>query len=950
MPRHVTSLGGSSFATSSKILQKYEQDRMYQIHKQKLANSKHMLNNSRPGTYPHLILRLKQIQKEEERQAEVDHDNKILLNRMTRILKYGGKVDNWNDYESRSLNYPYRERQTQKIARENRGIAYRLEKVRPVYQRKKWDSEYKQHEYLRSMLAESTKDYTKLTPRRYNSRISKARSLDTGLSQAYEDDFESDHEEEEKTKLPKLVSKKEKHENLQSKDSVKNETKSVKLPQIQQNQNQMQQGENKRMERDRNAGTTEDNSDIALLFKAAKKMAKPDEVFIKVLVKKSHKQRMPLKEKFRQKYDLDLMTELKSGLGLDWERLIDALLQEQGVSDAFAVFDALSTSEYIDIIEILCARDNAGISELNDSYRQEFSISLEEDITDRTEPPVQTLLLALVKGHKEGSGEMDPKEAWNDAKELHESGDDRWTGESGKFVKLLTEKPLAHLKSVLTEFKDASGGRDILEIVKEECPADYNRALAALINYIKGPAMYYAEVLFRHKVSSNDSIFVSTLVTRSEIDMPMVRKLYKKKYDSDLVEDIKPHPTRTVLVALASKIPPTTKTKESLSKITYGRGGPPSAIRQQQSTPRKQNHKKVRQPDEASIAASIDSNPHNQPSRRGHAEAAKQQEMKEKLHEDGDHNGTVKPARNFNAHDDCERLQKAMDGGAADMEVIISIIPKRSNKQRQELKRKYDEKFKKNLMIELEEELQGDFEEIVLALMMMPHEYDAYCVHEAVEGLGTSDATLLGIIGTRSGREMRAIKEHYKKAHKLDMEKDVVADISSPFAHLLVQLIQGNRETGSDVNTKEAEEDAKKLYKDGKPIDPDDSTFKDLLAKKNHAQIKAIFEEYKKIAGTDIYTSLKNANLGDDEDSFITIAKAIEDPVHFYAEKLHDCFSGLGTNDNMLIRIVVSRSEMDLIDIKEKYQELYSKSLSESVQNECKGDYKYILLAIIGDK
>ncbi|KAL3874219.1 hypothetical protein ACJMK2_037264, partial [Sinanodonta woodiana] len=281
------------------------------------------------------------------------------------------------------------------------------------------------------------------------------------------------------------------------------------------------------------------------------------------------------------------------------------------------------------------------------------------------------------------------------------SGDDRWTGESGNFFKLLTEKPFIHLKSVLSEFKVVSGGRDVLEIVKEECPADYHRTMTALISYIKSPANYYADVLFKHKVSSNDPVFVSTLVTRSEIDMPMVKMFYKKKYDSDLVEDIstKPHPTRAVLVALASKIPPTTKTKESLSKITYGRGGPPSAIRQQQSTPRRENPSRVRHPDEASIAASIDSNPLNQPSRRVHAETAKQQhkeqEVKERLHEDGDHNGTVKPSKNFNANDDCERLQKAMDGNAADMGVIISIITKRSNKQRQELKRKYDEKFKK---------------------------------------------------------------------------------------------------------------------------------------------------------------------------------------------------------------------------------------------------------------
>lgn len=40
-------------------------------------------------------------QKEEERQAEIDHENKILLNKMTHVLKYGGNIDNWNNYESR---------------------------------------------------------------------------------------------------------------------------------------------------------------------------------------------------------------------------------------------------------------------------------------------------------------------------------------------------------------------------------------------------------------------------------------------------------------------------------------------------------------------------------------------------------------------------------------------------------------------------------------------------------------------------------------------------------------------------------------------------------------------------------------------------------------------------------------------------------------------------------
>ena len=67
-------------------------------------------------------------------------------------------------------------------------------------------------------------------------------------------------------------------------------------------------------------------------------------------------------------------------------------------------------------------------------------------------------------------------------------------------------------------------------------------------------------------------------------------------------------------------------------------------------------------------------------------------------------------------------------------------------------------------MIELTSELSGDMEEIVLALMMAPYEYDAWVLHEAVEGLGSSEATLIGILSTRSPGQMKAIREHYRKS------------------------------------------------------------------------------------------------------------------------------------------------------------------------------------------
>nr|XP_057914079.1 annexin A11-like isoform X1 [Doryrhamphus excisus]XP_057914080.1 annexin A11-like isoform X1 [Doryrhamphus excisus] len=311
--------------------------------------------------------------------------------------------------------------------------------------------------------------------------------------------------------------------------------------------------------------------------------------------------------------------------------------------------------------------------------------------------------------------------------------------------------------------------------------------------------------------------------------------------------------------------------------------------------------------------------------------------------------GTIKDFPGADPLKDVEVLRKAMKGFGTDEQAIIDLLGSRSNKQRVPLLRAYKTSYGKDLIKDLHSELSGDFRKLVMATLKSPAEFDASEIHCAIKGAGTDEACLIEILSSRSNAEIKEISRIYKTEYKKSMEDAISSDTSGHFRRLLISLAQGNRDERQNVDLSLAKQDAQALYAAGEnKLGTDESKFNAILCARSKPHLRTVFLEYQKMCGRDIEKSIGREMSGDLENGMLAVVKCIKNTPAYFAERLYKAMKGAGTKDTTLIRIMVSRSEVDMLDIRQEYVRNYGKSLYTHISGDTSGDYKKLLLKLCG--
>uniref|UniRef100_A0A7N6APX6 Annexin n=1 Tax=Anabas testudineus TaxID=64144 RepID=A0A7N6APX6_ANATE len=637
--------------------------------------------------------------------------------------------------------------------------------------------------------------------------------------------------------------------------------------------------------------------DAETLYNAMKGIGSDKEAILDLITSRSNAQRQEIITAYKSSFGQDLIEDLKYELTGKFERLIVSLMRTPAYHDAKEIHDAIKgvgTNERC-LIEVLASRNNRQIHEMVAAYKDAYGRDMEEDVIGDTSGHFKKMLVVLLQGTRDESGVVDADLVQQDIKlilyyVLHTVKD------IGLYMCCiimlcalcsLYQPPgsvVTHLHLVFEAY-EAIAEMSIEDSIKHELSGDFERLMLAVVQCIRSVPMFFARRLYKSMkgLGTADNTLIRIMISRSEIDMLDIRECFRLRYEKSLYNMIKDDTSgdykRTLLNLCGGDDDLAGEFFPEAAQIAYKMW-------------------------ELSAMTKVQLRP------------------------------TVRPASNFDPAADAQALRKAMKGFGTDEDAIIDIVANRSNAQRQEIRKAFKSLLGRDLMKDLKSELSKNLERLIIGLMLTPAEFDAKMMRKAMEGAGTDEHALIEILATRSNEQIHAMNAAYQSAYKTSLEEAIQSDTSGHFCRILVSLVQGAREEGP-ADVERANTDAQELASSCN-ADSDDMEMKfmSILCTRSFPHLRKVFQEFVRCSNKDIEQIIKKEMSGDVKNSFYAIVRSVKNQPSYFADRLYKAMKGLGTDDRALIRIMVSRSEVDLFNIRKEFKETYDSSLHEFIQVE----------------
>ncbi|XP_021899832.1 annexin D5-like [Carica papaya] len=224
------------------------------------------------------------------------------------------------------------------------------------------------------------------------------------------------------------------------------------------------------------------------------------------------------------------------------------------------------------------------------------------------------------------------------------------------------------------------------------------------------------------------------------------------------------------------------------------------------------------------------------------------------------------------------------------------------------------------------------FARVAYLRMSKPQERDAEIMRHSLFGGRINLHNLIEVACTRSSLELHFIKQAYNSRFNSNLEQDMGTKLNSGFKEILLAVMKSSQYYAGKADTSMAMCDAKTLYEaveTGKTIDQRSIVL--IMSQRNTGQIKAILSSYRQLYGHEFSKAIKQSKCGQFGKELRVMIRCIQNPGKFFAKQLR---MKSGDGRELLIRVVVTRSGIDIKDINNAFTAKTGSSLENLVRRE----------------
>jgi len=290
-----------------------------------------------------------------------------------------------------------------------------------------------------------------------------------------------------------------------------------------------------------------------------------------------------------------------------------------------------------------------------------------------------------------------------------------------------------------------------------------------------------------------------------------------------------------------------------------------------------------------------------------------------------------------------KQVKDAIKGAGTNDTALINILTSFDYYDLRKIGEAYQLLYGSSIIKDVGDDTSFNYKKIAQSLLMKRSDFDATTLKNSIKSIGSNDDAIIEIICTRKPDELKQIISAYNILFSKDLIKDIKDHFSGNYCKLLVTVLTSDRTVLPDVT--QMEKDFNEIYSAGEgKLGTDDAAFIRIIGSNPRVYVEQLGILYLKKYGHTLGKAIKSETSFAFQHALLALATPLPE---YLAEMLYKSVKGAGTDDDALIRIIVSQKDRYLRSIATAFRMKYKATLVKWVEDDTSGDFKKVVIGVL---